>query len=176
MSTSTPILTGSNGSPWVATPRVGGYTTIGCTACSPIAPPPSYHASPSPPGPCCCDVVPERTLHTARSVCAIPWSTGGGNMRSATRRSCPSSLICPRSLLAEANLQRTEPSFAAGSGASGPHRLGAHGMGFLHRTGVPEEARLGRGVLSGGGRAPRVRLPVRGAVERAQDQRAGQEP
>ncbi len=60
------------GSPCVATPRVGGYTTIGCTAFSPTAPPPSYHASPSPPAPCWYAVVPRRTLHTARSGCAIP--------------------------------------------------------------------------------------------------------
>ena len=41
-------------------------------------------------------------------------------------------------------------------------------MGLLDRSGVPEEARLGRGVLQGGGRAARVRLPVRGALARSQ--------
>ena len=38
------------------------------------------------------------------------------------------------------------------------------GVGLLDRTGVPEEARLGRGVLPGGGRAARLRVPVRGPL------------
>ena len=43
-------------------------------------------------------------------------------------------------------------------------------MGLLDRSGVPEEARLGRGVLPGGGRAARVRVPVRGALAGPEDQ------
>ena len=55
-------------------------------------------------------------------------------------------------------------------------RSRAHGLGLLHRSGVPEEARLGRGVLPGGGRAARLRLPVRGPLAGPEDQGAGQGP
>src|SRR5262245_9364169 len=40
-------------------------------------------------------------------------------------------------------------------------------MGLLDRTGIPEQARLGRGVLQGRGRTARVRLPVRGPLARS---------
>ena len=49
-------------------------------------------------------------------------------------------------------------------------------MGFLERARVPGEARLGRGVLPRGGRAARVRVPVRGPVAGPEDQGAGQGP
>ena len=50
--------------------------------------------------------------------------------------------------------------------ASGRSRGGLHGLGFQHRTGVSEEARLGQGVLRGEGRAARPRVSACGARTR----------
>ena len=50
------------------------------------------------------------------------------------------------------------------------------GLGLLDRSRIPEEARLGRGVLQGGGGTPRVRVPLRRAIEGPEDPGAGQEP
>ena len=70
MSIRSPILTGSNGSPWVTRPRVGGYTTMSAWARSPTLPPPSYHFEfPASSGGVS---VPDGTLETARSSSAIP--------------------------------------------------------------------------------------------------------
>ena len=56
--------------------------TIDSTGRSPIRPLPWYHASPAYP-PDRAASVPDRTVDTARSGRAIPWSAGAGNMRSA---------------------------------------------------------------------------------------------
>ena len=56
------------------------------------------------------------------------------------------------------------------------NRRGPDGLGLLDRPGVPEEARLGGGVLPRGGRAARLRVPVRGPLEGPEDQGAGQGP
>src|SRR5262245_22095021 len=56
------------------------------TARSPSPPPPSYHSLPAPPSPSRYELVPNRTLHTARSASAMPRSTGASNIRSAYRR------------------------------------------------------------------------------------------
>src|SRR4029453_7902102 len=53
------------------------------TAFSLTLPPPSYQLAPSPPAPSRYELVPNRTLHTARSASAIPRSTGAPNLRSA---------------------------------------------------------------------------------------------
>src|SRR5262245_65628132 len=45
-----------------------------------------------------------------------------------------------------------------------------NGVGFFHRTRVPGEARLGRGVLPRGGRTPRLRVPLRGPLQGPEDQ------